>query len=62
MAYKKENYEKLKTKIIEHNHNYHVLDQPKISDFEFDQLFAELLKIEESHPDNKHRSSLSSFK
>ncbi len=51
MAYKKENYEKLKIQVIEHNHNYHVLDQPKISDYEFDQLFSELLKIEAAHPE-----------
>ena len=32
------------------NHNYHVLDAPTISDAEYDQLFRELLALEEQYP------------
>lgn len=47
----KATYEKLKKQISEHDYNYHVLDQPTITDFEYDKLFAELLKIEKEHPE-----------
>jgi DNA ligase (NAD+) len=40
----------LKELIREHDYNYHVLDRPKISDYEYDQLVHELLKIESDHP------------
>ncbi len=35
----------------EHNHNYHVLDNPQISDREYDRLMAQLLAVEAEHPD-----------
>jgi DNA ligase (NAD+) len=41
----------LRREIAEHNHRYHVLDAPVISDAEYDRLFAELTAIEEAHPD-----------
>jgi DNA ligase (NAD+) len=44
-------YNELKALIREHDHNYFVLDRPVISDYEYDQLFGELLKIEEAHPE-----------
>ena len=34
--------EKLREQIREHEYRYYVLDQPTISDFEFDQLLREL--------------------
>lgn len=34
-----------------HNHRYHVLDEPEISDAEFDRLFRELKELEEAHPE-----------
>lgn len=37
--------------IEEHNHNYHVLDKPAISDYDYDQLMNELLTIEAEHPE-----------
>ncbi len=43
-------YEKLKKLIAEHDYNYHVLDRPVISDYDYDQLFSELLEIEKKHP------------
>ncbi len=41
----------LRTQIREHDYLYHVLDQPKISDYEYDKLFKELQKLEAQHPD-----------
>lgn len=41
----------LRTLINEHNYNYYVLDQPSISDFEFDRLLKELEKLESEHPE-----------
>ena len=35
----------------EHSHRYYVLDDPIISDAEFDQLFRELQTIESEHPE-----------
>lgn len=34
-----------------HAHLYYVLDQPSISDYEYDQLYRELEELEETHPD-----------
>jgi DNA ligase (NAD+) len=47
----KSRYEELKEKIHFHNHRYHVLDAPIISDAEFDKLLNELKRIEAEHPD-----------
>ena len=49
--------EQLTSEINVHNHNYHVLDNPKISDYEYDKLMKELLKLEESHPELKMSDS-----
>ncbi|MFM7813902.1 MAG: NAD-dependent DNA ligase LigA, partial [Flavobacteriales bacterium] len=34
----------------EHNHRYYVLNEPSISDFEFDALLSELENLEREHP------------
>ena len=34
-----------------HNHRYYVLDDPQISDAEYDRLMTELLALEKKHPD-----------
>ncbi len=47
----KSRYEELKEKIHFHNHRYHVMDSPIISDAEFDKLLNELKRIEAEHPD-----------
>lgn len=39
-------HEELKKLISTHDHNYYVLDKPTITDFEYDQLFQELLDLE----------------
>ena len=44
-------YEDLKQQINFHNHRYHVLDDPVISDAEYDKLVVELRQIETDHPD-----------
>ena len=43
--------EELRKKIHYHNYRYHVLDDPIISDYEFDRLMAELKEIESQHPE-----------
>lgn len=47
----KQRYEELKRDIQFHNYRYGVLDDPVISDFEFDQLLVELRAIESEHPE-----------
>lgn len=37
--------------INEHNHRYHVLNEPVISDFEYDQLLVELRELESLYPE-----------
>jgi DNA ligase (NAD+) len=44
-------YEDLKQQINFHNHRYHVMDDPVISDAEYDQLVIELRQVETAHPD-----------
>jgi DNA ligase (NAD+) len=43
--------EELRKQINFHNHRYHVLDDPVISDGEYDRLLMELRQIEADHPD-----------
>ena len=41
----------LRDELNHHNHNYYVLDNPTISDFEFDQKLNQLLELENQHPE-----------
>ena len=41
---------KLRAEIRYHEHRYYVLDDPEISDFEFDQLMHRLQELERQHP------------
>ena len=43
-------YTDLKNEINFHNYRYHVLDDPVISDYEFDQLLIKIYKEEEARP------------
>lgn len=43
--------EQLREQINYHNYRYHVLDDPVISDYEYDQLVNELNRIEIQHPE-----------
>lgn len=47
----------LETLLTKYNYEYHVLDNPSISDHEYDQLFHELLDLEEKHPELKSDTS-----
>ena len=44
------NVETLREKIRHHEYRYYVLDQPEISDAEFDRLMTELKTLEAAHP------------
>ncbi|HKL38171.1 MAG TPA: hypothetical protein VJ876_04695, partial [Bacteroidales bacterium] len=46
----KDRIEQLRKKIEEHNYRYYVLARPAISDFEYDSLINELVRLEEEHP------------
>lgn len=37
--------------LAKHNHAYYVMDQPTITDSEYDQLFHQLTALEQQHPD-----------
>jgi DNA ligase (NAD+) len=41
----------LQTELNDHNYYYHVLDDPRISDAEYDRLMKELIRLEAAHPE-----------
>lgn len=43
--------ETLRQQLHDYNYNYYVLSQPKISDYEFDQLMCQLINLEAKHPE-----------
>ncbi len=47
----KKRIEQLREQINYHNYRYYVLDSPDISDAEYDELMAELRRLEEQHPE-----------
>jgi len=47
----KERIDELVSILNEANYNYHVLDNPTITDQEFDKLLRELFILEEKYPD-----------
>ena len=47
----KERIKKLRMEIEEHNRRYYVLNEPVISDFEYDLLIAELATLEKKFPE-----------
>jgi DNA ligase (NAD+) len=49
--------EELREEIEQHNYNYFVLNQPTISDAEYDKLLRELQKLEEQFPQFKSPTS-----
>ncbi|MDO6517076.1 NAD-dependent DNA ligase LigA [Zobellia uliginosa] len=53
----KEQIEALRQELREHNHNYYVLDNPTISDYEFDIKLKELQALEAQHPEFYDASS-----
>ncbi|AGB42179.1 DNA ligase, NAD-dependent [Halobacteroides halobius DSM 5150] len=50
MGQLKEKIKKLRAKIRKHNYYYFVLDDPQISDREYDQLMQELIDLEKENP------------
>lgn len=53
----KERLQHLTQTLNRHNYLYHTLDQPEISDREYDKLFEELQKLEEQFPELRHPDS-----
>jgi len=51
--------ERLRSAIEEHNYRYYVLDQPSISDEEYDRLFRRLRELEERYPELRTATSVS---
>src|SRR3972149_223206 len=49
--------EKLREEIEYHNYRYYVLDQPEISDAEYDRLMKELERLEEQYPELRSSNS-----
>lgn len=47
----------LRQQLHHHNHRYYTLDDPEISDAEYDQLFRELQQLERKHPELKSKDS-----
>ncbi|OYD07517.1 NAD-dependent DNA ligase LigA [Paludifilum halophilum] len=46
-----EQIEELRAKLNEHNYRYHVLDEPTVSDADYDAMMRELIRLEKEHPD-----------
>ncbi|MBN2666793.1 MAG: NAD-dependent DNA ligase LigA [Bacteroidales bacterium] len=53
----KERIERLRKEIEEHNRKYYILNQPVISDFEYDLLINELETLEKKYPEFANPSS-----
>ena len=50
----------LRAALNQHNHLYHVLDSPEITDSAYDELMSKLLALEKLHPDKISEDSPSS--
>src|SRR5690606_4437042 len=46
-----EKINKLRKELHQHNHNYYVLDNPVVSDYDFDLKLKELQELEEINPE-----------
>src|SRR4051812_1606477 len=49
-AQAKQRIEKLIKELDDHNYRYYVLDNPLISDYDFDKMMDELIKLEKEFP------------
>ena len=45
--------QRLQEELNRHNYQYHVLDQPTISDFAYDEMLQKLIRLEEENPEFK---------
>lgn len=53
----KERMDRLTKEIEQHSYNYYVLDNPTITDFEYDRLIHELMELEKEYPQFKTKNS-----
>ncbi|KPK96791.1 MAG: hypothetical protein AMJ95_12240 [Omnitrophica WOR_2 bacterium SM23_72] len=53
----KKKIEKLRDEIRHHDYLYYVLDQPRISDKEYDHLMRQLKNLEDAHPEFRSKDS-----
>ena len=53
-----ERLKELRKILEEHAYLYYVKDNPTLSDFEYDRLYAELVKLEEEHPELYDENSI----
>ncbi|SER99971.1 NAD-dependent DNA ligase LigA [Salipaludibacillus aurantiacus] len=53
----KKQIDHLTDQLNDYAHHYYVLDNPKVSDAEYDHLLKELMRLEEDHPDLKRDDS-----
>ena len=51
LAEAKRRVEELREQINHHSYRYHVLDDPEVSDFDYDQLVNELIALEDEFPE-----------
>ena len=47
----KQHYADLCSNLIHHNRRYHIMDEPEITDAEYDRLFRELQALEDEYPE-----------
>ncbi|SDN80271.1 NAD-dependent DNA ligase LigA [Alkalicoccus daliensis] len=52
-----EKIDELTNRLKKYAHQYYVLDEPVVSDAEYDKLLQELMELEEQHPELKHEDS-----
>ena len=50
MSDTQQHIEALREELHQHNYNYYILDEPTISDFEFDAKLKELQQLETENP------------
>ena len=48
----------LRERLEQANYEYHVLDDPKLSDAEYDRLYDELVRLESDHPELRDPNSI----
>ena len=53
----KERIEQLRKQINQYNYEYHVLDAPSVSDYEYDSLMQELIALETEYPEYQDDNS-----
>ncbi len=53
----KQRIEELRSLLEKYNYEYYVLDNPSVTDYEFDQLMKELIKLETDYPEFKTKDS-----